>query len=143
MVEDNPSDIALTRRAFQKVGVTDMLAVVEDGQEALDFVNASGRFGNRRADELPIIILLDVNIPGLNGLEVLKRIKSNEKTRSIVVVMLTTSSEESDLKQAYISGANSYIRKPVDFQKFADMISQLSRYWLSVNEPPPGFKSIL
>ncbi|HYA15864.1 MAG TPA: response regulator [Bryobacteraceae bacterium] len=134
LIEDNPSDIELARRAFGK----SRLMVAEDGEEALDYLWGRGRHAERDATDLPALTLLDLKLPGVSGLEVLHRIRENEKTRRIPVVILSSSSEESDIAAAYDLGANSYIRKPVDFQKFTRSVEQLVTYWLRLNEPPPA-----
>lgn len=136
LVEDNASDIDLTRRAFEKSNILNPLVVVEDGEEALDYLFCSGKYSNRSKDELPSLVLLDLKMPGLGGLEVLKQIRSNPKTRRLLVVILTSSKEDQDLATSYDLGVNSYIRKPVDFHKFAEVIKQLGMYWLVLNEPP-------
>jgi two-component system, response regulator len=133
LVEDNSSDVALTRRALEKSHVTNDLVVVEDGQEALDYL-----FGSGRGDaELPALVLLDLKLPKVDGLEVLQRIRADERTRRLPVVILTSSSEEKDVAAGYDRGGNSYIRKPVDFAQFAEAIRQLGLYWLVLNESPP------
>lgn len=142
LVEDNVSDIELTKRAFQKSGVRFPLTVVENGQSAIDFLEGKGEYEGRGADQLPLLVLLDINLPRLNGLQVLRKIKENRRTKSTIVIMLTTSGEDQDVKEAYLAGANSYIKKPVDFQKFSEAISQISSYWLNINEPPNGAREI-
>jgi len=134
LVEDNPDDEALTLRAFKRSGVANDIEVVRDGQEALDYL-----FGNDAVEASPIpgIILLDLKLPKVDGLEVLKRVRAEDRTKLIPVVILTSSREESDLIDTYGHGANSYVRKPVDFNQFADSVRQLGLYWLVVNEPPP------
>jgi CheY-like chemotaxis protein len=138
LVEDNPSDIDLTRRAFEKNRISNKLEAVEDGQEALDFLFCQGAYADRDPNKLPILILLDLKLPRMDGLEVLRQIRANERTRRIPVVMLTTSKEEQDIASSYDSGANSYIRKPVDFAQFSEVIRSMGMYWLVINEPPPG-----
>jgi two-component system response regulator len=142
LVEDNVSDIELTKRAFQKSGIRFPLLVLENGQSAVDFLEGKGEFEGRAPEQLPLMVLLDINLPKLNGIEVLKKIKENSRTKSTVVIMLTTSGEEQDVNEAYLAGANSYIKKPVDFQKFSEVINQISTYWLKTNEPPNGAKEI-
>ncbi len=137
LVEDNASDIALTRRALEKQRIQNELVVASDGQEALDFLFGSGQHAGRNTDVLPAVVLLDVNLPRLSGLSVLKEIRAHEKTKLLPVIMLTTSKEEQDLISSYSLGANSYIRKPVDFLQFVEAIGQLSLYWLVLNEPAP------
>lgn len=138
LVEDNPSDIMLTRRAFEKKRIKNQLVVAEDGQEALDFLFATGLHGTRNVDELPALLLLDINLPKVSGLDVLRRIRADTRTKLLPVIMLTTSQEEQDLVGSYSLGANSYIRKPVDFNQFVEAVGQLGLYWLVLNESPPN-----
>ena len=134
LVEDNPDDEALTRRAFDRSNVVNSLDVVRDGQEALDYL-----FGNGEpAKAAPALILLDLKLPKVDGLEVLKRIRAHDRTKLIPVVILTSSREETDLVAGYGNGANSYVRKPVDFDQFSESVRQLGLYWLVVNEAPPA-----
>jgi len=137
LVEDNPSDIELTKRALTKAKIANELVVAEDGQEALDYLFGTGNFAGR--DDLPRIamILLDLKLPKVDGLEVLKRIRANARTKRLPVVILTSSQEQQDIIKGYDLGANSYIRKPVDFTQFAEAIKILGLYWLVLNEPPP------
>lgn len=128
LVEDNPDDAKLTIRALKKRNVSNNIFIVKDGEEALDFIFAKGN--------CPKLILLDIKLPKVSGIEVLKQIKSNEKTKTIPVVMLTSSREEPDIKECYKLSVNSYIVKPVDFEKFSQIIEQLNLYWLVVNQPP-------
>lgn len=137
LVEDNASDIALTRRAFDKSRIGNPLAVCEDGLDALDYLFAQGAHSDRNAEEMPALILLDINLPKLDGLSVLRRIRENPLTRRIPVVILTSSTEQTDLAAGYDAGANSYIRKPVNFERFVDAITHLGLYWLVINEAPP------
>jgi len=137
LIEDNPSDIGLTRRALAKSGVTNPLVVAEDGQQALDYLLGAGAHAGRDTGKLPILILLDLKLPRVEGLEVLRRVRANDLTRRIPVVILTSSTEEQDVAAGYDLGGNSYIRKPVDFHQFAEVIKQLGLYWLVINEPPP------
>jgi CheY-like chemotaxis protein len=132
LVEDNPDDEALTRRAFDRSGIANDLTVVRDGQEALDYL-----FGTGSPPVIPALILLDLKLPKVDGLEVLKQIRAHDHTKLIPVVILTSSREETDLVAGYGSGANSYVRKPVDFKDFAESVRQLGLYWLVVNEAPP------
>lgn len=137
LVEDNPSDIALTRRALGKNGINAPLVVAEDGQEALNYLFGTGeRSGDVIADP-PAVVLLDLNLPRISGLEVLRRMRAEPRTRRIPVVILTSSNEEQDIAAGYDLGTNSYIRKPVDFNRFAETVGQLGLYWLVTNESPP------
>ena len=140
LVEDNPSDIGLTKRALNKSHIANELIVAEDGQAALDYLFGEGPHQNRALEQLPTLVLLDINLPKVDGLEVLRRIRSDSRTRRLPVVMLTTSSEEQDIGASYDLGVNSYIRKPVDFIQFAQAIQQLDLYWLVLNEIPPRAK---
>ena len=133
LVEDNPSDVALTRRALEKSHVKNELVVVEDGKEALDYLLGAGR-GDA---DLPALVLLDLKLPRVDGLEVLRRIRADERTRRLPVVILTSSNEAKDVAAGYDRGGNSYICKPVDFEQFAKAIQHLGLYWLVLNEPPP------
>ena len=137
LVEDNPDDEALTLRALNKNRVANNIVVARDGVEALDYLFASGSYAGRDPFDLPQVVLLDLKLPKVDGLEVLRRIRSDPRTRMLPVVILTSSREEQDLIQAYTSGANSYVRKPVDFNQFVEAIGQLGLYWLVLNEAPP------
>ena len=137
LVEDNLSDVELTKRAFEKRHISNALVVAEDGQEALDYLFATGVHAGEDVPDLPTLVLLDLKLPKLDGLEVLRRIRAHPRTKRLPVVILTPSSEEQDLAAGYDLGANSYIRKPVDFAKFAEAIEYLGLYWLVLNEPPP------
>lgn len=137
LVEDNPDDVELTLRAFQKNAIQNEVIVVRDGAEALDYLFGTGIYAGRDADIMPAVILLDLRLPKIDGLEVLRRIRGDERTKLLPVVILTSSKEEQDLTNGYKLGANSYIRKPVDFVKFSEAIRQLGLYWLLFNEPPP------
>ena len=137
LIEDNPSDIALTQRAFKKNAISNKVVVAEDGQEALDYLFCTGTYSGRNIAETPIFILLDLKLPRIDGLEVLRRLRADNRTRRIPVVILTSSIEEQDIAAGYDLGTNSYIRKPIDFHQFADLIKQLGMYWLVINESPP------
>ncbi|MBI9081869.1 MAG: response regulator [Pseudodesulfovibrio sp.] len=141
LVEDNPSDIALTQRALSKSRVANELVVAEDGQEALDYLFANGKYTDRDVNDIPALVLLDLKLPYIDGLEVLRQIRLDPRTSRLPVVILTTSKEEQDVSQSYDLGANSYIRKPVDFTQFAKAIEHLELYWLVLNEPAPLRKS--
>lgn len=140
LVEDNPSDVGLTRRALEKSRISNDLVVVEDGQEALDYLFGRNLPAGQSANELPALILLDLKLPKVDGLEVLRQIRADERTHRQPVVILTTSSEEDDVAQSYDMGANSFIRKPVDFNQFAEAVQHLGLYWLVLNEPAPPKK---
>ena len=137
LAEDNVDDEALTLRALSKEHVTNAVVVVRDGQEVLDYLFGMGDHAGRDPRERPQVLLLDINLPKVNGLEVLRRIRNDERTKTLPVVILTSSSEESDRMAAYENFANSYIRKPVDFEKFTEAVRKLGLYWLILNEAPP------
>jgi CheY-like chemotaxis protein len=137
LIEDNPSDVELTKRALEKRHISNVVLVAEDGKEALDYLFAEGAHAGRDVADLPTLVLLDLKLPKLDGLEVLRRIRADPRTKRLPVVILTSSSQEQDLTASYDLGANSYIRKPVDFAQFAEAIEQLGLYWLVLNEPPP------
>jgi len=136
LVEDNPDDIELTRIAFSEAQLDSRLEVVRDGVEALDYLFARGAHAGRDPAKLPSIVLLDLNLPKVDGREVLQAIRANEATRSLPVVVLTTSTEPFDVDASYALGANSYIRKPVDFEQFVWAVKQVGLYWLVLNHPP-------
>ena len=136
LVEDNESDAELTLRVLKKNHVANKFHLVKDGEEALDFLFATGKFSGRDISLLPKLVILDINLPKVDGLEVLRRIKSDERTKSVPVVVLTSSKEQSDVIAGYKLGANSFIVKPVDFQKFMYTVNELGLYWLKINEPP-------
>jgi len=136
LVEDNPDDEALALRALKKSNLANEIAVARDGVEALDFLFCEGKFADRDPCDLPVVVLLDLKLPKVDGLEVLKRIKNDDRTRRLPVVILTSSSEERDIIDSYDFGANSYIRKPVDFNQFTEAVAQLGLYWLILNEVP-------
>jgi CheY-like chemotaxis protein len=138
LVEDNPSDVELTRRALEKNQVRNHLIVAEDGKQALDYLFGCGDYSNRDISQLPAIVLLDLKLPGIDGLEVLRRIREQSVTHRQPVIILTSSNEDSDLQTGYDLGVNSYIRKPVDFTEFSLTISHLINYWLEYNETPPA-----
>jgi two-component system response regulator len=138
LVEDNPDDVALTLRAFKKNSIANEVVVATDGQEALDWLFAQGAYEGRDISDLPAFILLDLKLPKLDGMEVLRAIRANPNTALLRVIMLTTSREEGDIIESYSLGATSYIRKPVDFDEFIAVVGQLGLYWLILNEPAPG-----
>ena len=139
LIEDNPDDAALTLRALKKNNIMNEVIVAQDGVQALDYLHGTGEYVDRNVSDLPQLILLDLKLPKLDGLEVLKRIRSDERTALQPVVVLTTSVEEQDVITSYKLGANSYIRKPVDFDQFMEAVRQLGLYWLVMNVPPPGY----
>lgn len=136
LVEDNPDDILLTKRAFKKSNISNELVIATNGLDALDYLFGTGAYENRDTHIMPTVILLDLKLPKLDGLEVLKRIREDERTRLLPVVVLTSSSEQEDLLRSYTNGANSYIRKPVDFEQFVIAVQQLGLYWLVLNKTP-------
>jgi len=136
LVEDNPRDVELTQYAFAKNNLANQMHVVRDGVEALDFIFCTGQYADRRIEDHPRVILLDLKLPKLDGLEVLRRIKADSRTRRIPVVMLTSSREERDVIESYELGVNSYIVKPVDFEQFNESVKTLGLYWLLINRPP-------
>ena len=136
MVEDNPDDERLTLRAFAKNKLTNRIHVVRDGQEALDYVFCTGKYADRKITDRPHVILLDIKLPLIDGIEVLRRIKADDRTKTIPVVMLTSSHEERDLVETYRLGVNSYIVKPVDFEQFTESARTLGMYWMLLNRPP-------
>lgn len=137
LVEDNPDDEALTLRALNKSKIANKIVVARDGAEALEYLFCTGAYADRDPLDLPQVTLLDLKLPKVDGLEVLRRIRAEPHTRMLPVVILTSSREEQDMVNAYSSGANSYVRKPVDFNQFVDAIGQLGLYWLVLNEAPP------
>ncbi|HEX9899375.1 MAG TPA: response regulator [Candidatus Methylomirabilis sp.] len=137
LVEDNPDDVALTLRALKKNNIANQVVVASDGAEALDYLFGTGKHSGRDLGEMPAVVLLDLKLPKVDGLEVLRRLRTDERTKLLRVVILTSSKEEQDLMNGYKLGANSYVRKPVDFVKFVDAVRQLGMYWLVLNEPPP------
>ena len=138
LVEDNPDDELLTLRALKKTGVKNEVVVAHDGVEALDYLFASGPHSGRNPAVMPQLILLDLKLPKLDGLEVLRRLRSDERTRLLPVVILSSSREHQDMLDGYSLGANSYVRKPVNFEQFVMAVELLRRYWLVLNEDPPG-----
>jgi two-component system response regulator len=137
LVEDNPDDEALTLRAFQKNNLMNKVVVARDGEEALDYLFRRGAYSERDPHEVPEIVLLDLKLPKVDGMEVLRQIRADAHTRLLPVIILTSSKEEQDLIEGYREGANSYVRKPVDFKQFLEAVRQLGLYWLVLNEPPP------
>lgn len=137
LVEDNPDDVALTRRAFKKNNIQNEVVVAKDGAEALDYLFARGAHQGRGADRFPQVVLLDLKLPKVDGLEVLRQIRTDPTTKLLPVVILTSSNEEQDRIRGYTLGVNSYIRKPVDFEKFLEAARQIGLYWLVLNQPAP------
>lgn len=137
LVEDNPDDEALTLRALQKNNIQNKVVVAHDGVEAQDYLFGRGAYAERNTHDLPQLVLLDLKIPRVDGLEVLASLRANKRTRLLPVVILTSSREEQDIMEGYGLGANSYICKPVDFEQFSEAVRQLGLYWLVLNEPPP------
>jgi len=137
LVEDNPDDVELTLLAFKKYKIKNEIVVIQDGAEALDYLFAKGAYAGRDLNNMPAVILLDLKLPKIGGLEILRRIRADERTKFLPVVILTSSKGEQDLINGYKFGANSYVRKPVDFAQFAEAARQLGLYWIILNEPPP------
>ncbi|MDP2853332.1 MAG: response regulator [Smithellaceae bacterium] len=140
LVEDNPDDVELTLRAFKQNNIFNKVIVAKDGVEALDYLFGKGIYAGRDLTDMPVVTLLDLKLPKIDGMEVLKAIRQNEATKLLPVVILTSSSQEVDLANGYKLGANSYVRKPVDFNKFVEAIKSLGLFWLVWNEPPPVSK---
>jgi len=138
LVEDNPDDEALTLRALKKNNILNEVIVARDGVEALDYLFGTGKYTGRDLSNMPQVILLDLKLPKIDGMEVLRRLRADKRTKLLPVVILTSSKEERDLVNGYKLGANSYIRKPVDFDQFREAVKQLKLYWLVLNEPPPN-----
>ena len=136
MVEDNIHDAEMTIRALRKVNLSNNLVHVKDGEEALDFIFARGKFSGRETERLPKVILLDIKMPKVDGIEVLRQLKSHDTSKAIPVVIMTSSKEEQDVIRSYQLGVNSYVVKPVDFEGFAKAVSELGLYWLLTNQPP-------
>jgi len=138
LIEDNPDDEALTIHSIRAAKIANPIVVARDGVEALDYLLARGIHAGRDAQHLPAIALLDINLPRVDGLEVLKQVRSDDRTRFLPVVVLTSSREDQDIVRAYGLGANSYVRKPVNLEQLKESVRQLALYWLQVNEPPPA-----
>jgi two-component system, response regulator len=137
LVEDNQRDEELALRALRKNNIKNEVVVARDGAEALDYLFGTGAHAGRNTAELPAVVLLDIKLPRIDGLEALRRLRADERTELLPVVILTSSNEEKDRLEGYISGANSYVRKPIEFSEFAEAVRQLGLYWLLLNEPPP------
>jgi two-component system, response regulator len=138
LVEDNETDEKLTLRAFKKANISNEVIVVRDGAEALDYLFATGTFAGRDVNQVPAITLLDLKLPRIDGLEVLRRVRADERTKLLPVVILTSSKEDEDVARGYALGANAYVRKPVDFAEFVSAAQTLGLFWLLVNESPPA-----
>ena len=138
LIEDNPDDVELTLRALKKDDIANEVVVARDGEEALEYLMGTGKYTGRTVTDLPEVVLLDLKLPKVGGLEVLRAVRADPRTRLLPVVVLTSSSEEPDIITSYQLGANSYIRKPVDFDQFVDAIRQLGLYWLVLNQAPPA-----
>lgn len=138
LVEDNPDDEALTLRALKKNNIVNQVVVARDGVEALDYLFGTGKYSGRDSSQLPQVVLLDLKLPKVDGLEVLRQLRADKRTKLLPVVILTSSDEEQDRFNGYDLGANSYVRKPVDFNQFIEAVRQLGLYWLVFNERPPA-----
>jgi len=138
LVEDNPNDEELTLRALRKANIANEVAIARDGQEALDFLFGAGKYAGREPPTMPAVVLLDLKLPKLDGIDVLQRIRADPRTKLIPVVVLTSSSEDEDMVRSYQSGANSYVRKPIEFSAFANAVTQLGMYWVLINQVPPS-----
>jgi two-component system response regulator len=137
LVEDSQRDAELALRALKKNNIKNEVVVARDGEEALDYLFGTGAHTGRNTAELPTVVLLDIKLPKIDGLEVLRRLRADERTKLLPVVILTSSKEDKDRLEGYASGANSYVRKPIEFSEFAEAVRQLGLYWLILNEPPP------
>jgi two-component system response regulator len=142
LVEDNPDDVLLTLRALKKSNVLNKVVVARDGVEALDYLFGTGAYAGRDTSLMPQLVLLDLKLPKMDGLEVLRRLRASERTRLLPIVVLTSSDEEQDIVDSYKLGANSYIRKPVDFAQFIEAVRQLGLYWLVLNQGPPSARGV-
>jgi len=140
LVEDNPDDETLTLRALRKNNITNEVVVARDGAEALDYLFGTGQYQGRDTSALPQVVLLDLQLPKIDGLEVVRRLRADARTKLLPVVILTSSNEEKDVVSSYGFGANSYVRKPVEFSQFLEAVRQLGLYWLLLNEPPPELR---
>jgi CheY-like chemotaxis protein len=138
LVEDNPNDLELTMHALTKHNLANKIHVVRDGEEALDFLFCRGAFSSRTFDNAPKVVLLDLKLPKVDGLEILRAVKSDARTKAIPVVVMTSSKQQRDLVESYQLGVNSYIQKPINFAEFQEVIRQLGYYWLAINQPPPS-----
>jgi len=141
LVEDDPDDVELILRSLKKYNISNKVTVVSDGQEALDYLFAGGAYANLDKETMPAVVLLDIKMPKIDGIEVLRRLRADERTKFLPVVMLTSSKEEQDLVNSYKYGCNSYVRKPIEFDELAEAVSKLGLYWLLINEAPPQIKT--
>ena len=137
LIEDDPDDETLIKRELRRNNVANRIAVVRDGAEALDYLFCTGSYADRDPDDLPTVVILDLKLPKIDGLEVLRQIRADKRTRILPVVVMTSSDAERDIAESYNRGANSYVRKPVNFDQFREAVRQLQLYWLVTNEPPP------
>lgn len=137
LVEDDPNDVELTLRALKKNNIANQIDVARDGVEALDYLRGTGTFADRDPHDTPALVLLDLKLPKIDGLEVLRAVRADERTKHVPVVILSSSLEQQDIRRGYDLGANSYVRKPVDFSQFAETVKNMGLYWLVLNEPPP------
>lgn len=137
LVEDNPDDVELTMLAFEDSRLCNDIVVARDGQQALDYLFSEGDYAEAESDDVPAIVLLDLNLPKISGLDVLKRIRSDDRTSCLPVIILTSSKEDEDILSSYRLGANAYVRKPVEYDKFVEAANTLGMFWLMLNEPPP------
>ena len=138
LIEDNDDDVELTLRAFRKSDLVSTVTVVRDGVEALDYLHATGEYASRHPDVMPDLVLLDIKLPRVDGVQVLERLRSHPRTKLVPIVILTSSAEPKDLLTCYTLGANSYVRKPIDFQQFTRALHQIGAYWLQTNQAPPA-----
>jgi two-component system, response regulator len=137
LVDDNENDVFLTQRALKKNNIANEVVVASDGQEALDYLYGNGKYAGRDLTQMPVVTLLDLKMPRVDGFEVLKQVRANSKTKHLPIVILTASKEDIDIVKGYTQGCNAYVTKPVDFDQFAEAVRQLGLFWLVLNEPPP------
>jgi len=137
LVDDNDDDVVLTERALKRNNIANKVVVAKDGQEALDYLFGRGKYMGRDLNQMPVVTLLDINMPRVSGFEVLKEVRSNPRTKLLPIVCLTSSRQERDIIKSYQEGSNAYVTKPVDFEQFAEAVRQLGLFWLVLNEPPP------
>jgi len=138
LVEDNPNDLELTLHALEKHNLANKIHIVRDGEEALDFLFCRGAFSSRTFEAPPKVVLLDLKLPKVDGLEILRTVKADTRTKAVPIVVMTSSKQQRDLVESYQLGVNSYIQKPINFQEFQEVIRQLGYYWLAINQPPPA-----